>query len=171
MSEGNLFRAFDVSASGLSAQRARLNVISSNIANAQTTRTSEGGPYRRQVVTLSSSGPGSGPQLFEQLLAAKKAMATGLEKTSARHVDDADLPSFAGLGERIAYSVGEDSQAPLRLEYEPGHPDANADGYVAYPNVEIIREMTDLLAATRAYEANVTVLNSTKSMLKKALEI
>ncbi len=171
MSDGNLFRAFDVSASGLTAQRARLNVISANIANAQTTRTAAGGPYRRQVVTLSAGAPGTGAELFEKLLEAKRGMSTGLATTSPRHVDEAGLTSFAATKEQVAYSVSEDTESPLRFEYEPGHPDANADGYVAYPNVEIVREMTDLLAATRAYEANITVLNSTKTMLKKALEI
>ena len=171
MSDGNLFRAFDVSASGLTAQRTRLNVISTNIANAQTTRTAEGGAYRRRVVTMSASGPAAGAELFERLLTAKRSMSTALDRTSPRHVADADLPSFSAPEESIRARVSDDLVSPTRFEYEPGHPDANAEGYVEYPNVEIITEMTDLLAATRAYEANITVLTSTKTMLKKALEI
>jgi flagellar basal-body rod protein FlgC len=171
MSDGNLFRAFDVSAAGLTAQRVRLNVLSANIANAQTTRTPEGGAYRRRVVTLSSPGPVAAPRLFERLLAAKRALELDVAKTSPRHLDETRLASFADRPEEIDHSVTIDVVTPTRLEYDPGHPDANAEGYVEYPNVDIIREMVQLLAATRAYEANVTVLNSTKTMLKKALEI
>ncbi len=115
MADGNLFRAFDVSASGLTAQRARLNVISANIANVQTTRTRAGGPYRRQVVTMSAGAPGTGAELFERLLEAKRGMATGLTTTSPRHVDEGGLTSFSGTREDIAYAVTEDTESPLRF--------------------------------------------------------
>jgi flagellar basal-body rod protein FlgC len=170
METGNLFRAFDVSAAGLAAQRARLNVISSNIANAQTTRTEEGGPYRRQVVTVEAAGA-SQSDLFERLLEAQQSIALDPATTSPRHLSDADLVRFEDPRPGLRYSVGTDEKTPTRFEYDPGHPDANAEGYVEYPNVEVIQEMVDLMAASRAYEANVTVLNSTKSMLRKALEI
>jgi len=170
METGNLFRAFDTSAAGLSAQRARLNAISANIANAQTTRTPEGGPYRRRVVQLSSAGE-AGSDLFARLLQAKQSMALAPERTSPRHLGDPAPVELERGREGVDFTVGVDTTTPTRLEYDPGHPDANEDGYVEYPNVEIIHEMVDLMAAARAYEANVTVLNSTKAMLRKALEI
>ena len=170
METGNLFHAFDVSAAGLSAQRARLNAISSNIANAQTTRTPEGGPYKRKVVTTAAAGsPVS--DLFERLLQAKRALKLDPEKTSVRHLDEADLVRLEEGRQGISFDVATDNETPTRFEYDPGHPDANEDGYVEYPNVEVIKEMVDLMAAARAYEANVTVMNSTKAMLRKALEI
>jgi flagellar basal-body rod protein FlgC len=170
METGNLFRAFDLSAAGLSAQRARLNAISANIANAQTTRTPEGGPYKRQVVTVESAGA-SPSDLFEKLLESQQSLALDPTTTSPRHLTEADLVRLDDPRAGLHFSVGTDEETPTRFEYDPGHPDANADGYVEYPNVEVIREMVDLMAASRAYEANVTVLNSTKSMLRKALEI
>lgn len=135
---------FAVSASGLSAQRARLQVIAGNLANAETTRTPEGGPYRRRDVVLQAVEPQVG---FDDVLDAS-AQAQGVE--------------VAGL---------EIDQAPPRLVFEPGHPDANPAGYVAYPNVNVVAEMTDLMAATRAYEANVTAMTATRKMLEAALEI
>jgi flagellar basal-body rod protein FlgC len=170
MSEGNLFHAFDLSASGLSAQRARLNVVSANLANAQTTRTPGGGPYRRQVLSVESGGGPPGLSLFERMLHSQRAISLDPSRTSARHLEEPGPVRFPGGREAVVWTVGEDG-APGRLVYEPGHPDANAEGYVEYPNVEVIREMVDLMAASRAYEANITVLNATKSMLRKALEI
>jgi flagellar basal-body rod protein FlgC len=170
MARANLFHAFDLSASGLSAQRARLNVISANLANAQTTRTEGGGPYRRRVLTVSESGGPPGLSLFERMLHVQRAMELDPAKTSARHLDEPGPVRLPGGGEAVRFSVSEDD-APGRLVYEPGHPDANEEGYVEYPNVDVIREMVDLMAASRAYEANITVLNATKSMLRKALEI
>lgn len=170
MKIGNLFQAFKVSASGLSAQRARLNVISANIANADVTRTAEGGPYKRQVVTLESNAS-RGTSVFERILAMNEKLGIGVSQTSPRHLSDPDMPSFPDPVGLVSAEVGKDEETPGRLVFDPGHPDANADGYVEYPNVEIVHEMVDLLAATRAYEANVTVLNNTKSMLRKALEI
>lgn len=170
MKIGNLFQAFKISAAGLSAQRARLNVVSSNIANAQTTRTAEGGPYRRRTISF-AAGPGGAPGVFEKLLRAKESLGLEVDQTSDRHLADVDLPTFQSPAGGVTYQVGVDADSPTRREYAPGHPDADAEGYVEYPNVEVIREMVDLLSATRAYEANVTVLQSTKSMLKKALEI
>lgn len=171
MDTGNLFQAFRISASGLSAQRARLNVISSNIANAQTTRTPEGGAYKRRIVTIEGDGSGGRSSLFERLLHATRSLSAGLQKTSPRHLDQPAFPTFPGSDPNVAFSVGVDEETPTRFEYEPGHPDANEDGYVEYPNVEVVKEMVDLMTASRAYEANVTVLNSTKAMLRKALEI
>ncbi|TAK26879.1 MAG: flagellar basal body rod protein FlgC [Chloroflexota bacterium] len=130
--------ALGISGSGLTAERLRMDVISSNIANAESTRTQRGGPYRRQQVVFTPlANPGN--------------LAPG------------------GRGVRVSSIV--ESQDPPRLVYEPGHPDAGPDGNVAYPNVDISTEMVDLLSASRAYEANVTVLNAAKSMAQRALTI
>jgi flagellar basal-body rod protein FlgC len=130
-----------ISASGLSAQRTRLNVIAENLANANTTRTESGGPYRRRVTRLESEAPS-----FAALLSS--------------------APQLRGV------KVGGVVQIPeTRRQYMPGHPDADKDGYVEMPNVNPVLEMTDMLAATRAYEANVTAIQSLKSMAQKALEL
>lgn len=131
-----VFKAMQTSASGLTAERFRLDLIADNIANAHTTRTEGGGPYRRKSAVFA-----------EVLNKAGKGNA----------------------GVRVV-SVSQDKSEP-RLVYEPEHPDANAEGYVAYPNVNIVQEMVDMITATRAYEANVTALNATKTMFLKALEI
>jgi flagellar basal-body rod protein FlgC len=171
LSDGNLFAAFDVSASGLTAQRARLNVVAANLANAQTTRTAEGGPYRRRVLRIEAGPAGGGSPLFEQLLEAKRSGAIEVARTSPRHLKDPELVEFPGRHAGVSFDVTTDTETPGRLEYDPGHPDANADGYVEYPNVDVVKEMVELMAASRAYEANVTTLNATKAMIKKALEI
>lgn len=136
-------RSLDISASGLTAQRLRMDIISENLANANTTRTANGQPYQRKVVTLAEQGGMS----------------------FAAHLDQAS----AGGGV-VASSIGRDT-APFIYEYDPGHPDSDADGYVRYPNVDEARELIDMMAVTRSYEANVTALNATKSMAMKALEI
>ncbi|MBT9139436.1 MAG: Flagellar basal-body rod protein FlgC [Dehalococcoidia bacterium] len=131
-----IFKAMQISSSGLTAERFRLDLIANNIANAHSTRTEQGGPYRRRSAVFA-----------EKMDAARRNLQ----------------------GVRVM-AVSED-QTPPRLVYEPGHPDADAAGYVAYPNVNVIQEMVDMITATRAYEANVTALNATKSMFLKALEI
>lgn len=138
--------ALQVSFSALHAQRIRMNVIASNLANAQSTRTPEGGPYKRQEVIFGAQ-PRRSP--FEALL--NERLQDGV---SAVQVLD----------------IVSDSSSP-RLAYEPDHPDANAQGYVAYPNVNVMREMVDLISASRAYEANITAINSAKDMSLRALHI
>ena len=135
---------FAVSASGLRAQRLRLDVIAANLANAQSTRTAEGGPYRRRDVVLEAVAHG---ESFDDLLAPG---GTSSAVEVARIVDDTKPP---------------------RLVFEPGHPDADAQGFVAMPNVNVVSEMVDMMAASRAYEANVAALNATKRVLEAALEI
>jgi flagellar basal-body rod protein FlgC len=139
-----MFGAIDSAASGLTAERLRMDVISNNIANVNTTRTAEGGPYRRQVVVF--------------------------EPRSGNSFADA-LSSQMGQGSGVRVSGITKDQSPLRMVYEPNHPDANPNGYVAMPNVNVVTEMVDMITATRSYEANVTVINSAKSMAAKALEI
>lgn len=149
----SFFTSLRASASGLTAQRLRMDLITNNIANAETTRTAEGGAYRRQVVQFAPRTEGRIP--FFHLLRGdhRGGSVPGLQTTGVQPV-----------------SIIED-QAPTRLVYEPGHPDSNADGYVEYPNVNIVTEMTDMLSATRSYEANVTVFNAAKQMAQRALEI
>ena len=132
------FRAMDVNGSALGAQRLRLDLISSNIANATTTRTPEGGPYRRKVPVF----------------------AEDLKQT---------LGGSTLNGVRVLAIV--EDQTPLRLVYDPSHPDANEEGYVSYPNVNMVNEMVNLMEAGRAYEANVTAFNTAKEMFKAALSI
>lgn len=131
--------ALDLSALGLSAQRQRLDIVAENIANANTTRTSRGGPYRRKEV------------VFQSLLASQGV--TGAPQQAV------------GVSDVIYDS------SPFKRVYQPGHPDADSGGYVLQPNVNIVEEMVDMISATRSYEANVTTLNATKSMLMKALEL
>ncbi|KUJ91461.1 MAG: flagellar basal-body rod protein FlgC [Thermoanaerobacter thermocopriae] len=143
----NLFRSMDISASGLTAERVRMDVISQNIANVNTTRTVQGGPYRRKLVVLKEIQPDS----FESILDKVKG-------------------KYSGKGVEVV-QIAEDDQTPLREVYDPGHPDADQNGYVEYPNVNIVSEMVDMISATRAYEANVTAFNASKAMFQKSLEI
>ena len=134
--------SFRVSASGLAAQRMRLNLIAENLANAQTTRTAEGGPYKRKDPIFMAKPFG---EMLSQEMAAGN---TGVQV------------------ERVQI----DQNAP-RMQYEPTHPDANEDGYVAMPNVDTTTEMVNMMSASRSYEANVSTLNASKAMAMKALEI
>ncbi|HZR84484.1 MAG TPA: flagellar basal body rod protein FlgC [Candidatus Binatia bacterium] len=137
--------AFAVSASGLAAHRLRMDVIAANLANAHSSATPEGGPYRRRDVVLRAE-PSS--DAFDEMLS------------------DAASPGMAVRVDRVV----SDSRPP-RMTYDPGHPHANGDGYVAMPNVDVVTEMVDLMSATRAYEANVAAINATKRVLETALEI
>jgi len=145
----NIFKAMKISASGLSAERLRMDVISSNIANANSTRSPRGGPYKRQVALLSSQ-EGDGTS-FKRILGRFQK-----EKTEPK-------------GVRVAGIV--EDPTPSKKVYDPKHPDAGPDGYVEYPNVDVMKEMVELITASRAYEANATVLNSSKNMALKTLEI
>lgn len=138
----SLFNAINISASGLTAERLRLDTIANNIANINTTRTPGGGPYRRQQVVFQA--------------ALNSFWTPGKRATS-------------GAGVRVA-GITEDQSPPLMV-YDPTHPDANAQGYVAMPAINIVKEMVDMISATRAYEANVTALNSAKSMALRALDV
>lgn len=143
----NIFRSMSISASALTAQRFRMDVIGQNVANATTTRTADGTPYRRRVAIFEEK---QRPYLFSEWLQASQQR-------------------LGGAGVR-AVDVGVD-QSPFRLVYEPDHPDANDEGYVEYPNVDIEKEMVDFISASRSYEANITVLNNFKNMAMKAMEI
>jgi flagellar basal-body rod protein FlgC len=135
-----------ISSSALSAQRLRMNVLSTNLANAQTTRTEEGGPYRRRDVIFEASPTGN------------------------KFGDYLDGTYDARLSKVKVTGIHEDQGSPRRV-LDPSHPDADSDGYVELPNIQVMTEMVNMIAATRAYEANATALNETKQMAMKALEI
>jgi flagellar basal-body rod protein FlgC len=148
-----MFDAFDISASALTAERMRMDVTAENLANAQTTRTANGGPYRRKEVVLEQVQQGGG---FAGNL--KAAMGAG----SSGRVGGASSVEVSGIVE---------DSTPSKMVYDPGHPDANAQGYVAMPNVDSVTEMVDLISASRAYEANVTAMQSAKQMFSKTLDL
>jgi flagellar basal-body rod protein FlgC len=152
-----MFRTLAVSASGLSAQRARLEVIASNIANAETTRAEDGTPYRRRTVRLEA-----GAQPGQPYMATPSGAPPMFRLPSGN-------PVQSPYGVRVAAIEEDVSEGPL--VYDPGHPDADGNGYVRYPNVRITDEMVDLLQTRRIYEANATVFQSAKAMLRRALEI
>lgn len=138
------FDIFKISASGMKAQRTRMEVVASNLSNVHTTSTDEGGPYRKKDVVFKA-------------------------------IDVSEDKSFGGtLSKKIegvkAESI-EESEKPMQKVFSPSHPDADEEGYVTYPNVNLMEEMTDMVAATRAYEANVNVLNTTKDMFLKTLDL
>lgn len=146
--------AMNITGSGLTAQQLRLDVISENITNMSTTRTEAGGTYRRKTVLF---------QAVDGRNDFRAAMARARGKASAGG------PASAAGGV-IVTEIGED-QSEFKLVYDPTHPDANEEGYVEYPNVDLIKEMTDAMAATQAYSANVTALNVLKAVVAKGLEI
>lgn len=147
------FDGYNVSSSGMSAQRTRINVVSANIANAKTTHTQEGGPYKKQQV------------VFEDILLAntKKTNSNDVETTNNKNSDI----SLRGVGVK---SIIESDSKPI-MKYEPTHPDANEEGYVAYPDINPVIEMVDLIEAMRSYEANVASFNTHKNIDSKTLEI
>ena len=152
----NLFSSFEISGSGLSAQRLRMDTISNNIANVNTTRTAEGGPYKRLRVVFEPRAQNA-PFMLPTEVGAAGASAENLQKMQLSQ------------GVRVA-GISSDNSGP-KMVYDPGHPDADSKGYVAMPNISIVNEMVDLISASRAYEANVTAISSAKSMALKALDI
>lgn len=160
-----LFSAIDIAATGMTAQRTKLNIIASNIANAESTRTEEGGPYKRQQVILK---PGDRAEFMSIL----EDEFLRLDRTNEWHIDN---DAFRVAREEYAQGVEvvgiHHDNNPPRMVYEPDHPDADENGFVAYPNVNMVTEMVNMLVATRAYEANVTSINAAKGMMLQALEI
>jgi flagellar basal-body rod protein FlgC len=142
----SLFDAINTAATGLSAERLRMDVTAENLANAQTTKGADGQPYRRKVVALEQAGGGFGATL-----------GSAMTRQSG------------SAGVRVA-GIAQDS-TPNRLVYDPGHPDADARGYVSMPNVQPVTEMVDLISASRGYEANVTVMQTAKQMFSKTLDL
>jgi flagellar basal-body rod protein FlgC len=140
-----VFDVFRIGASGLSAQRLRMESIATNLANIHTTRTDEGGPFRKKEVVFVPTDDVSGKRDFGSIL-QKKFEGVKVEEVT-------------------------ESEKPFERTYDPFHPDADKDGYVTFPNVNVMSEMSDMIAATRAYEANVNVINNAKDMFMKSLEI
>lgn len=144
----SMFTAFDINASGLTAQQYRMDIISENVANANTTRTEDGTPYRRKIVTF-----------------AEKESQTPFSRVLNSATDN-----YSGKGVKVS-SVKEDEVSQMNMVYDPSHPDADENGYVTYPNVNIVTEMTNLIDASRAYEANATAFATSKAMAVKGLEM
>jgi flagellar basal-body rod protein FlgC len=142
-----LFDAIDASASGLTAERMRMDVVSENLANAQTTRGVDGQPYRRKTVVLQEADT------------SQNGFAAALGSAMGRRANGVEVVGIA------------QDTAPGRRVYDPGHPDADRDGYVTMPNVNSVTEMTDLITATRAYEANTTAINAVKGEAQHALDV
>ena len=144
----SIFDSFNINSSGMTAERFRMDIIAENIANANTTRTENGGRYVRKVVTFQEKG----------------------RQTPFSRVLNIKTDSYSGKGVRVS-TVQDDTWTQANMVYDPSHPDADENGYVTYPNVNIITEMTNLIDASRAYEANATVLSASKSIAMKGLEI
>lgn len=144
----SFLNSFDISASGMTAQRQRLDIAAENISNMNTTRTQSGGPYRRKMVVLQEKPVASFRSEMESRLVKKHSLKGGVKVSQI--IED---------------------QRDLQPVYKPDHPDANEEGYVMMPNVDLVKETVDGMSATRAYEANVTAFNAMKMMAQKALEI
>lgn len=144
----SIFSSFDINASGMTAERFRMDTISQNVANANTTRTEDGTPYVRKIVTFEEKGT----------------------STPFRHVLNKATDHYTGNGVKVS-GVYEDTATEMVKTYDPSHPDADENGYVTYPNVNIVTEMTNLIDASRAYEANATAFGASKSIAMKGLDI
>ena len=146
-----LFQAFDIAASGMTAQRFRMDIIAENIANVSTTRTENGGPYRRKIVTFT-----------------EKQLNAGIP--SFRNVLKESMKPYYGNGVKVS-KVSEDTETDFIMEYDPSHPDADENGYVRLPNVNTVTEMTNLISASRSYEANVTAFGAIKAMAQSGISV
>ena len=147
----SMFSAFNVNASGMTAQRYRMDIISENVANANTTRTADGTPYVRKIVT------------FEE-----KGSQTSFSRVLGRASDGYNR--YSGNGVKVS-RVYEDTKSEMNMVYDPSHPDADENGYVTYPNVNIVTEMTNLIDASRSYEANATAFNASKTIAMQGLNL
>jgi flagellar basal-body rod protein FlgC len=167
----NLFGVMDISASALQAERVRAEVVAANMANAETTRTADGGPYRRQHVVFQEAG-GDG---FAASLLGNGGIGSSLLGTAGSSLGLGDglasgMGSTAASGGVAVAGVMTDQSAPLE-RYDPNHPDAGPDGYVAYPDINPLTEMVDLMGATRSYGLNATAVQAEKGMVTASLEI
>lgn len=148
------FSSFDISASGMTAERYRMDIISENLANMNTTRTEDGTPYRRKVVTFQER---NGKTSFSHILEWERDKYTNVNR-------------YSGNGVKVT-GVYEDTWTDLKMVYDPAHPDADENGYVMYPNVDAVTEFVNLIDASRGYEANATAFEATKSMAQRGLTI
>lgn len=168
----NLFGVMDISASALKAERVRAEVVAANMANSETTRTADGGPYRRHHVIFSAN---DGMASFgSMLLGAPGGAANGMPGMQftgdSGFGSELDAASGSNAGGVSVGGVIEDQSAPL-MRFDPGHPDANAEGFVAYPDINPLTEMVDLMGATRSYGMNASAVQAEKGMLAASLDI
>lgn len=148
----SFLQSFNISGSGLTAQRQRMDIISENLANKDATRTQNGGPYRRKMVVFTSTNTSN--SLFNKML-----------YNNINEINNSNQVRGVEVSEIV------EDQEPFKLAYDPTHPDANEDGYVELPNVDSLKETVDMMEAVRSYQANITALNAIKQMASKALEI
>jgi flagellar basal-body rod protein FlgC len=163
----NLFAMMETSGGAMQAERMRAEVVAANMANAETTRTSTGGPYHRQHVVFAANA--GDPDFSSSLTAASGSLGFSSPATGTLSAVNSTGSSAVAPGVHIA-GVIEDPAPPLQ-RYDPGHPDAGADGYVAYPDINPLTEMVDLMGATRAYGLNSSAVQAEKGMISSALEI
>ena len=163
----NLFGVMDISGSALQAERVRAEVVAANMANAETTRTAEGGPYKRQQVVFQAMGSDG---FAASLLGNGLGGGAGLSSGSGLGASGFGMSSGTVAGGVAVAGVLSDQSAPLE-RYDPQHPDAGPDGYVAYPDINPLTEMVDLMGATRSYGLNATAVQAEKSMITSSLEI
>lgn len=167
----NIFRAMDISGSALTAQRYRMDIIGENIANADNTRTADGTPYKRKNVVFQERAM----SFTDHMQVAVSNSGIGAYRTHHYNntrsfaLDAIQNRGSTGGGVRVVEQV--ESQEPFKQVYDPEHPDADENGYVLYPNVDVEREYVDFMSATRSYEANITAINNFKNVAMKALEI
>lgn len=161
----NIFKLFAVTGAGMGAQRNRMSVVAGNLANAETTRTPEGGPYRRRNILFRAAPVREeAPTLLTASSAAPVKTSPWIPLRTSLHGRDEECQTVAVAG------VRESLRAP-RKTYDPHHPDADAEGYVSYPDINTMEEMVDMLSAARSYEANLTAFNTTKTLIRRLLEI
>jgi flagellar basal-body rod protein FlgC len=162
----SLFSTIDIAGSALAAQTVRLNVTASNMANAETTKTKAGGPYQRRTLSIASKPVADG--FSDQL----KSAAVKLAASKPGHIQPQRVRRFGG--QQIHLAEAEEKRVideNMRMVYDPAHPDADAEGFVAMPNIDPLGEMVEMMTAARAYEANVTAVKSVQKMVQKALDI
>jgi len=164
----SLFDVINTSATGMVANRYWLDTIAGNVANANSTRTAEGGPYRRRIPVFTEVVKDAMSMMDEEFDSGSTEMTMADITAGEGPAGGGDVKAN-GLGVKTT-GLAEDS-SPLKVVYQPGHPDADANGFVTLPNVDIVKEMVDMISAQRAYDANVQITNAAKSMINKALEI
>lgn len=159
-----IFTSLDINASGMTAERYRMDIIAENVANTNTTRTEDGVPYRRQVVVFEEKNLNSDKKSWHL-----KNSNPNLH-TKFRHMLDKANERYSGIGVKVT-GVYEDQWTQMKMVYDPSHPDADENGYVTYPNVDTITEMTNLIDASRAYEANATAFTASKNIATRGLNM
>jgi len=161
-----ILSAIKISSQGLSVQRAKMNTTAENIANAETTKTKEGGPYRRKRIVVEETNE---PTSFNT---AMKRAGQRLSRTNSKHISGHSLKTTNSIDiPNVTNKEIVDPASNYRLVHDPSHPDADEQGYVKMPDVEIVNEMVDMMAASRAYEANTVAISTAKQMAQDALEI